>query len=153
MLDDYHNDLNGLKSKRLLKSCGLAFTPAGGLPNLTHPIEIGLVFDDSSIKIRGGRDGASIHVSWEKFQRSDEIDLGDLGDIKIVSFSEFEPFSSCIGLEVSDIFLIVDKKDKLISGLQFKFGLDCKFSIINLGDEFWLFSVPPEHVMTDFAFL
>jgi len=111
------------------------------------PIEIEFAFvDRKTATIRGSGNGASmICESKQLFP----VQMDDLGALVVEDFSDVEPFSGSTGLALTKVLEIRSKRSpEDVIGCTLVFA-GKKFSILNIGDEFHLFSEIPHALISD----
>src|SRR5450830_1175323 len=111
----------------------------------TSPQQIGLFFDGCApIRMYGGNNGASLCVSLGDVVG---VDLGEYGK-QIVFCASSEPcFSSVVGRRLVSVSTIHSSVENELIGLFFLFDDEACLSILNLGDEIFVYGKIPEEII------
>lgn len=109
------------------------------------PQEIGLLFENSEIgKVYGGPDGASICFSLNPISN---CDLGEYGRQEIFCISGELYFSDVVGRDLVSASLVQSLAENVVIGVVLSFDDDFCLSILNLGDELFIYDEIPEEIV------
>lgn len=109
------------------------------------PQEVGLLFESSGIgKLYGGADGASICFSLSPIL---SCDLGEYGRQDIFCISGELYFSDVVGRTLVSASLVHSLAEDVVIGVALSFDNGCCLSILNLGDEFFVYDEIPEEIV------
>lgn len=113
--------------------------------NFNNFQEISLSFlSDFNGRLLCGNDGASI--DWDILS-IEESNLGSYGENIIEDVSQFGLWSNLINKVLISASFIFSTAEKCCIGIQFDFDNNGQVSIINLGDELYVFSTIPENII------
>jgi len=111
------------------------------------PQEIFLLFGECEFgKVHCSSDGESISVSLSALVGSD---LGEYGRNEIFSISKNKPFVEVMQKKLISVSVLCSPEHKKEVGIFFVFENNHSFSIINLGDELFVFDCLPENIVTE----
>jgi hypothetical protein len=107
-----------------------------------HPVEVCLKFDNEELlTIQCARNGQSIDITSE---HPKEIKMEELGDYVIAELPTDSNLNNLVGSRLVKISEVYSEYCKSVIGLFFETSRS-KSSILNLGDELFIFSdIPPE---------
>ena len=106
-----------------------------------EPQEICFLFEDSEAgKFYGGSDGASLCFSLNPIT---ECDLGEYGKLVTFCVSNETYFSSVVGEKILSASLVHYSMDEAMIGIVLTFSSGSRLSILNLGDEFFVYNDIP----------
>jgi len=109
------------------------------------PQEVGLLFENSEIgKLYGGPDGASICFSLNPIS---SCDLGEYGRQDVFNVSGELYFSDIVGGKLVSASLVQSLAEDVIIGVAFSFDNGFCLSILNLGDELFVYDEIPEEIV------
>ncbi|WP_458718229.1 hypothetical protein [Pseudomonas gregormendelii] len=114
----------------------------------SSPQEFGLLFDDSEVgRFYGGPDGASLCFSLSPFF---SCDLGEHGKQDIYCVSAKPYFSNVVGRRLVSASLVQSLAEKTVVGVALSFDSGFRLSILNLGDELFVYdAIPKDIVMSE----
>lgn len=109
------------------------------------PQEVGLLFENSEIgKLYGGPDGASICFSLNPISN---CDLGEYGRRDIFNISSELYFSDVVGRRLVSASLVQSLAEDVVIGVALSFDNGFCLSILNLGDELFVYDEIPEEIV------
>ena len=109
------------------------------------PQEVGLLFENSEIgKLYGGSDGASICFSLNPIS---SCDLGEYGRQDIFCISGELYFSDVVGRRLVSASLVQSLAEDVVIGVALSFDNGFCLSILNLGDELFVYDEIPEEIV------
>ncbi|WP_296187710.1 hypothetical protein [Pseudomonas sp. UBA1879] len=109
------------------------------------PQEVGLLFESSEVgKLYGGPDGASICFSLNPIS---SCDLGEYGRQDIFCISGELYFSDVVGRRLVSVSLVQSLAENVVIGVVLSFDNDFCLSILNLGDELYIYDKIPEEIV------
>lgn len=109
------------------------------------PQEIGLQFDDAELgKLYGGSDGASLCFSFHPIVG---CDLGEYGRQDVFCVSDELCFSNVVGRRLASASLVQSSAEEAVIGITLSFDNGARLSILNLGDELFVYDEIPEEIM------
>lgn len=109
------------------------------------PQEVGLLFESSEIgKLYGGPDGASICFSLSPISN---CDLGEYGRQDIFNISGELYFSDVVGRRLVSASLVQSLAEDVVIGVALLFDNGFRLSILNLGDELFVYDEIPEEIV------
>ncbi|MFW7526308.1 hypothetical protein ACODM8_19530 [Vibrio ostreicida] len=113
--------------------------------DLSSPQELLFTFEGGSqVRIKCDQDGESIHFDN---QTPVEANMAEYGQNMLCNCSNDNNFEYGIGRTVDQIELIVS--DKIIFGLLMTFEGARSFTIINLGDELYVYDELPKNILEE----
>lgn len=109
------------------------------------PQELCLLFENSEIgKLYGGPDGASICFSLNPISN---CDLGEYGRQDIFNISGERYFSDVVGRRLVSASLVQSLAEDVVIGVALSFDNGFFLSILNLGDELFVYDEIPEEIV------
>ncbi|MCH5548606.1 hypothetical protein ACQJ22_27330 [Pseudomonas fragariae (ex Marin et al. 2024)] len=109
------------------------------------PQEVGLLFENSEIgRIYGGPDGASICFSFNSIS---SCDLGEYGRQDVFCVSGEPYFSDVVGRRLVSASLVQSLAEDAVVGVVLSFDNGFCLSILNLGDELFVYDDIPEEIV------
>jgi hypothetical protein len=114
----------------------------------SEPQEICFLFEDSEAgRFYGGSDGASLCFSLNPIA---ECDLGEYGKLVTFCVSSEAYFSSVVGEKILSASLVHSSMDEAMIGVVLTFGSGSRLSILNFGDEFFVYNdIPLELIASE----
>ena len=97
-------------------------------------------------KIFGNSDGASLRFS---FDPADEFDMQEYGAAVVFCVSNDPCFVDVVGRQLVSAFAVVLSIEDVAIGVQLQFSENKKLSILNLGDELFVFNEVPEDLINE----
>lgn len=111
----------------------------------SFPQEVGLQFDDAELgRLYGGSDGASLCFSLSPIVG---CDLGEYGRQDAFCVSDEPRFSSVVGRELASASLVESSAEEAVIGIALSFDNGARLSILNLGDEIFIYDEIPEEIV------
>ncbi|UMZ12297.1 hypothetical protein I9018_00890 [Pseudomonas sp. MPFS] len=111
----------------------------------SFPQEIGLFFEYSEVgKLYGGRDGASLSFSLSQIVG---CDLGEYGKQDILCVSDEPCYFSVVGRKLASASLVQSSVEEAVIGVVLSFDSGTCLSILNLGDELFVYDEVPEEIV------
>jgi hypothetical protein len=111
----------------------------------SSPQEVGLLFDDSEAgKLYGGPDGASLCFSLSPIFG---CDLGEYGRQDTFCVSGEPYFSNVVGRRLVSASLVQSLAEEAVVGVSLSFDSGFCLSILNLGDELFVYDEIPEEIV------
>ncbi|MDE3739083.1 hypothetical protein PSH28_20980 [Pseudomonas resinovorans] len=111
----------------------------------SFPQEVGLLFEGSEVgKLYGGRDGASLSFSLSPIVG---CDLGEYGKQDIFCVSGEPCYSSVVGRKLASASLVQSSVEEAVVGVVLSFDSGPCLSILNLGDELFVYNKIPEKIV------
>lgn len=111
-----------------------------------HPVEVCLKFDNEELlTIQCARNGQSIDITSE---HPKEIQMEELGDYVIAELPTDSNLNNLVGSRLVKISEVYSEYCKSVIGLFFETSRS-KSSILNLGDELFIFSDIPSGVISE----
>lgn len=111
----------------------------------TAPQEVGLLFENAEIgKLYGGPDGASLCFSLIPIS---SCDLGEYGRQDIFYISGEPYFSDVVGRKLVSASLVQSLAEYVVVGVALSFDNGFCLSILNLGDELFVYDEIPEEIV------
>lgn len=95
------------------------------------------------MKVSGGGDGASIVLTTSPLR---EVNMEEYGKLVIKRISSNTLFANAIDRKVVSFYCIYSGVEKVTAGVGFEFDNAMKFSIINLGDQLFVFNEIPTDI-------
>ncbi|MBS9438121.1 hypothetical protein EAE91_13435 [Photorhabdus noenieputensis] len=117
--------------------------------DVEHPQELSIEFceiDNSPKKLLCGPNGTSIVLCEGELS---ENDLGEYGKEIVMDLSNLKIFDGLIGKPLSYINTIYSEIEQDIIGFMFVFYNYGQFSVMNLGDEIYMFNHIPDSLLKD----
>lgn len=109
------------------------------------PQELCLLFENSEIgKLYGGPDGASICFSLNPIS---SCDLGEYGRQDIFNISGERYFFDVVGRRLVSASLVQSLAEDVVIGVALSFDNGFCLSILNLGDELFVYDEIPEEIV------
>lgn len=109
------------------------------------PQEVGLLFENSEIgKLYGGPDGASLCFSLNPIL---SCDLDEYGRQDIFCISGELYFSDVVGKRLVSASLVQSLAEDVVVGIALSFDNGFYLSILNLGDELFVYDEIPEEIV------
>ena len=109
------------------------------------PQEVGLLFEQSEFgKLYGGPDGASLCFSLSPISN---CDLGEYGRQDIFCISGELYFSDVVGRRLVSASLVQSLAEDIVVGVALSFDNGFCLSILNLGDELFIYDEIPEEIV------
>ncbi|MEZ1318098.1 hypothetical protein QIW53_18920 [Pseudomonas fluorescens] len=116
-----------------------------GSERSSAPQEISLQFENAQAgRIYCGSDGFTLCLSNEPII---ECDLGEYGELTNFCISDDGCFADFIGLRLLSASVIQSSACGKIIGINFLFESDCCLSILNLGDELFVYEEIPQEII------
>ena len=115
--------------------------------DVLNPIALALHF--SSLvpgQVRGCGDGESIE--WLDSELV-PLDLGEYGHATVENVSDSPVWSSVIGCNLVDLYFLESAVSSCIVGWQFVFDSGAAISIVNWGDELFVFDTIPNEILKE----
>lgn len=75
--------------------------------------------------------------------------MQEYGSVKIFCVSKRDCFTDVIGQNLLSINAVVTQEDRKVIGIQMLFSENTKLSILNLGDELFVFNNIPEKLISE----
>lgn len=95
------------------------------------------------MKVSGGGDGASIVLTTSPLR---EVNMEKYGKLVIKRISSNNLFANAIDRKVVSFYCIYSGVEKVTAGVGFEFDNTMKFSIVNLGDQLFVFNEIPTYI-------
>lgn len=109
------------------------------------PQEIGLLFENAEFgKLYGGPDGASLCFSLKP---TSSCDLGEYGRQDVFCISGELYFSDVVGRRLVSASLVQSLAEDVVVGVALSFDNGFCLSILNLGDELFVYDEIPEEIV------
>lgn len=109
------------------------------------PQEVGLIFENSEFgKIYGDPDGASTCFSLSPIRG---CDLGEYGRQQVFRISGELYFSDVVGNKLVSASLVWSSRENVVIGVALSFDNGFCLSILNFGDELFVYDEIPEEIM------
>lgn len=106
-------------------------------------ISISFLSNDNG-KLFCGGNGSSIEWSNSDMQ---ENDLGEYGKNVIQDISKMNPWNTCLNEILKDVKMLYSSVEKSEIGILLEFSNDSHVSVINLGDDIYVFDSIPDNIM------
>lgn len=111
----------------------------------SSPLEVGLLFDNLRFgKFYGDNDGATLCFSLSSLV---ECDLGEYGKKSVFCISKENPFSNVVGRKLISPMLAISNVENTIVGAYLLFDNNKSISILNLGDEIFIYGEIPDGII------
>ncbi|MCW7547869.1 hypothetical protein OO184_07950 [Photorhabdus sp. APURE] len=136
-----------ITGKRLKSVYGLIYIY--DIADVEHPQELSIKFcetDNSPKKLLCSPNGTSIVLCKGELRESD---LGEYGKETVMDLSNFKIFDGLIGKPLSYVNAIYSEIEQDIIGFMFVFYDYGQFSVMNLGDEIYMFNHIPDSLLKD----
>uniref|UniRef100_UPI0036D7E049 hypothetical protein n=1 Tax=Photorhabdus sp. RM322S TaxID=3342825 RepID=UPI0036D7E049 len=136
----------GIIGSRLKSVQGLVYMLH--VEDIEHPQELFFEFEgaDISRKISCGQDGSSLVVCSKPMIESD---LGEYGKQIIKDISQHSIFNRLIGQKLSCFNAIYSEIEQCVIGFSFIFYNYGQISLLNLGDEIYIYNDIPECIFLE----
>jgi hypothetical protein len=136
--------LSSLKGKKFISATGLFHIFNNQIDKSAQ--EIGLIFEDAKFgKLFCGSDGETLCYSSKNIA---SCDMEEYGRQEIISMSDDIILRNVIGKKLSSVDFIYSCFSDKVMGILFLFN-DNSFSIMNLGDELFVYKNIPKHIFLE----
>jgi hypothetical protein len=145
MLSECTNWLQSAIGKKLLRAKALMYVSLD--ETYIKPSEISLSFEELlEGKFFCASDGSSIAFSFEQLK---PVSLGEYGKTNVYDLISDEKFSAVLGQEMQNVQMVRSKFERTICGIQFSFHSGSCLSVLNLGDDLYMFNEIPNDLMRE----